>query len=612
MSVNLVRKFRNDIVYRTFQILGRRDKVKISLVMIFQIFFGILDLTGVMLLGIIGSLAVAGVGGYPPGDRVSALIKFLNLDNYSLQYQVTMLGVFASVLLAIKSIASLVFIKKSIFFLSRRGALISQILLRKMLAQNLLKVNEKSMMQTINLLTNGVTALTVGIIGTLVGLFSDVSLLIILGFGLFIVDTSIAFMTLILFTLVSTLLYLYLQGRVRLLGKKQNDLGVEINEKISEVVYSFREIFVRNKRFFYSKNIGNLRLAYADAVAEGSFLPNLSKYAIELTLVLGCLIISGYQFSTQTASHAVAVLSIFLASSSRIAPAVLRVQQSFLVIKGNIALATPTLELIENLNGWEDINEEKNELNFKHQGFKPSVQISNVYFQYPNNSRMALKNVSMLINEGSSIAIVGPSGAGKSTLVDVILGLLPLKNGSCTISGVSPSEAINNWPGAIGYVPQTVVVYNSSIAKNVTMGFDLEEVDEKDIWNALDQAKLSDYVRNLPDSIHTSVGERGHKMSGGQRQRLGIARALFTKPNLLILDEATSSLDGITEAEITQSFMALKGKVTLVVIAHRLSTIKNCEKIVYMSDGEIKYIGSFEEVKLNVPEFMKSASIMGL
>ena len=207
---------------------------------------------------------------------------------------------------------------------------------------------------------------------------------------------------------------------------------------------------------------------------------------------------------------------------------------------------------------------------------------------------------------------MGPSGAGKTSLVDAILGVLPSSNSSVIISGMTPLEAVTHWSGAIAYVPQDVLISDGSIRQNVSIGFPDSEATDDLVWEAIEMAQLKVFVQSLPNQLDSQVGERGTRISGGQKQRLGIARAMFTKPKLLVLDEATSSLDGQTESDIADAIQALKGIVTVVMIAHRLSTVRDADKVIYLDHGKILSIGSFQEVRTEVPEFDRQAQLMGL
>ena len=210
------------------------------------------------------------------------------------------------------------------------------------------------------------------------------------------------------------------------------------------------------------------------------------------------------------------------------------------------------------------------------------------------------------------IAIVGPSGAGKTTLIDLLLGILNPQSGSLKISDYPPVEVVKKWPGSISYVPQDVEVVEGSVKENIALGYPAEKVADELVWNAVSAAQLKEVIESMSDGLHTQVGENGSKISGGQRQRLGIARALFTSPQLLVLDEATSALDGQTEADISSAISLLSGKATVIIVAHRLSTVRNVDLVVYMDKGKILAKGSFDEVRAEIPDFDKQATLMGL
>jgi ABC-type multidrug transport system fused ATPase/permease subunit len=194
----------------------------------------------------------------------------------------------------------------------------------------------------------------------------------------------------------------------------------------------------------------------------------------------------------------------------------------------------------------------------------------------------------------------------------VILGVLVQDSGEVTISGKNPLSAIETWPGAIGYVPQDVIITSGTFRENVALGYPVKIASDASVSEAIQVAQLSEFISTFPTGVDTQVGERGAKISGGQRQRLGIARAMFTKPKLLVLDEATSALDGETEANISDAISSLKGSVTVVMIAHRLSTVRHADLVVYLEEGRILAQGSFEEVRSKVPGFDRQAQLMGL
>lgn len=597
---------------RALRVLSKGQRSRITAVVAIQSSLSILDLAGVAAVGLVGALAVTGVQSKTPGNRVGQVLEVLNLQNTSLQKQVAILGLLAATLFILRTILSVFLSRKILFFLSRCGATISGDLTEKLLSQPLSKIQNKSSQESLYSLTTGVNAITVGLIGNATNIFSDLILLVVICFGLFVVDPILAIATIFFLALVALILYLSMTKRAYKLGALNSELSIFGNEMILEVLNSYREALIKNRRMYYANQIRKSRLDLANVTAEFSFMPNISKYVIEASLILGAVLISATQFLLQDASNAVATLGVFMAAGSRLAPAVLRLQSSAIQVRVSGGSAKPTLDLIDSL---VDINLHKqhiNEFKWNHIDFSPEVKISNLSFSYQENLPKTLDNISLLIKPGELVAITGASGAGKTTLIDCIIGAFRTNPGSVLISGLNPLDAINRWPGAIGYVPQEVVILNASVRENVVFGYTENEVPENLIEEALRKAHLFEHVSGLSEGINSYVGDKGTKLSGGQRQRLGIARALVSKPKLLILDEATSSLDGKSEADISDSINEFRGEVTTLIIAHRLSTIRNADKVIYMNKGKIEFIGTFDEVRKNVPEFDNQAKLMGL
>jgi ABC-type multidrug transport system fused ATPase/permease subunit len=612
MVFKLRKRIVSSTVIRSFQVLPKSDRSKILLVAVLQVGLGFLDLVGVAAIGVLGALAVTGIQSVQPGNRISSVLKMLGLSDLSFQSQIAVLGLSAAGILIFRTVLSIVITRKIFFFLSRRSAIISSDLISRLLSQSLLKVQERSTQDTLYSLTAGVTSITLGVLGTAITLISDCSLVIIMVIALFVVDPTIAITSLIFFGALGYVLYRTMNVKAQKLGYTNSEISILSNEKIIEVLDSYRESVVRNRRDYYAREIRKLRLKLADVLAEMQFMPNVSKYVIESGIVIGAVLIAGVQFALQDARHAVGTLSVFLAAGTRIAPAIMRLQQSAIQIRSGIGVAMPTLILIESLKHAPPVSEVDDDLDLIHDGFISNVSLMEVGLTYPEKSSLALNNVSLTLAAGMSLAIVGSSGAGKTSLVDVLLGVLPPDFGVVTVAGKQPLDAIAKWPGAISYVPQNVTISNGTFRENVGLGYPKDVATDELVWSALEVAQLSEFVRGLPQGLDTPVGERGTKISGGQRQRLGIARAMFTQPKLLVLDEATSSLDGQTEADISDAIQGLKGSVTIVMIAHRLSTVRNADQVIYMEKGKILASGTFEEVRAAVPNFDNQAKLMGL
>lgn len=600
------------MIRRSMRVLSRSDQRKVIAVTCLQICMSFLDLLGVVAIGLLGALSVTGLQSQNPGDKVSSALRFMQISHSTFQTQVIIIGTGAVFLLVGRTILSIFFTRRTLFFLARRGAKISSDLIARLLSQPFLTVQAKTTQESLYAVTKGVELIVLAVLAPTIILISDFALLLVMAIGLFAVDPITAIGTFSIFLLIGYLLYRFMHVRVTTLGIQNSKFSIVSNEKIVEVFSSYRESIVRNRRDYYAREIGKLRFALANVSAESAFMPYVSKYVIETAIILGALLISGAQFILQDTTQAVATLAIFLAAGTRIAPAILRVQQGSILIQGSLGQAAPTLDLIDQLGDFLLVENVNDSVDIIHSGFQPEIIITNISFTYPNNSKIATSEVTLTIPAGTSVAFVGPSGAGKTTLVDILLGVLNPDHGTVLISGLPPLLAVAKWPGAISYVPQDVVIAAGTIRENVALGYPLEAATNELVMDALRVANLDRFVTELPLGVDTPIGERGTKISGGQRQRLGIARAMFTHPHLLVLDEATSALDSETEDSISKSIRALQGWTTVVIIAHRLSTVRDADIVVYLSEGRMVAHGSFEEVRVAVPDFNRQTKLMGL
>lgn len=382
---------------------------------------------------------------------------------------------------------------------------------------------------------------------------------------------------------------------------------------------AFREISILQKADFYLNKFANARGKLALGNAQMTFLAGMPRYVVETALMLGVVIFVGFQFITGQLATGLVTVGIFLTGGVRIMASLLPLQNAAASVKNQSEQSKLSLELLaaikaDQLQTLETAAKIKEKFAEVHNDVFPrrglEVNLEDVTFTYPGGASPALSDITMSISSGQHVAIIGPSGAGKTTLVDLILGSFTPQNGTIQIDGKLPSAVISAWPGKVSYVPQSPGIVSGTIAENVALGFEIDEIDENRVLIALQKAGLSDFVDTLSEGIYSSVGSQADSLSGGQIQRLGFARALYEQPALIVLDEATSALDASSEAHLAASISALGEEVTVIVIAHRLSTVQHSDLVFLMESGKITAQGSFSHLRKTVPMVAEYVRLM--
>lgn len=596
-----------------FRVVHHQDRLKIVALLIIQFTLSILDLLGVILIGLLGALSVTGLQSNAPSGRIAILIDLLGLTSKPFRFQAAIIASLACGLLILRTVCSIYLTRRSLFFLGRQGSRIASDLYKGILDLPYSRIKIWNSQEIIYAINSGCNAITVGVIGSTLNFLTDFGLAMILFTGLVLLDVSIAFSTLISFSLIAIILYILMQKKSELLSSENTNLTISGNKKIIESLSSYREIFVKNRKNYYTDFLRTNRDDLAVTTAELAFMPNVSKYVVEISMVIGIFILGGVQFFLKDAVDAIGTLSVFLAASTRLAPAILRMQQNAITFRSSIVVARPALDISHEIrqNGEAEFSKEKNSGdNESH--FNNEILIDNVSFQYPDSGHFIIENFTCRIQPGQFIAITGPSGAGKTTLVDLILGLLEPSNGSILISGMFPKLAIQGFEKQFSYVPQDIEIFEGTVKSNLILGYDDSEYSDLQIEDALRKAHLWDFIQTLPDGINSEVGERGTRLSGGERQRLGIARGIINSPKVLVLDEATSALDSDTELAVSDTIFSLRKSCTLIVIAHRLSTVKNADKVLYLQEGHKVASGTFDELRELIPNFDSQSKLLGL
>jgi len=571
-----------------------------------QLLSSLLDLAAIALIGLISSLAASNVSLAQLGDRADTVIRILNLDSFDIRGQVLWLGSMVICALVLKSLLSMSLFKLNLNFLARISSQLSQRLIRSFFKMEISFINKKSAQEHIFALTSGVTVLIVGIIGPTVSAIGDLFLICIILIALFLADPGLTILVSLSLLATALITLIAVQGRARHYGRRLSDLQVKSSEMIANGLLLFKIYVVRNAQARIANNIAQLRGDYADVGARAKFLYSISKFVFEITSVLLIFLIGIYAFLSYDVVRGATLVVLFIAASGRVLPAIMRLQQTIVSLRASMSEAERTLNLIRELGEQDTTNKELNAPSREFQGlsFIPNLVLKNVSFYFKKN-REILKNFSLDVSAGEVIAIAGSTGIGKTTLVDLILGLRKPIQGTVKISNLDPEEAFELFPGKVSYVPQDTHVFEGTFRENLVVGLDETILSDREIWLSVQRAELVDVVSNLEGELAAKIGDRGNTLSGGQRQRIGIARAILSNPQILILDEATNSLDLGTEKKIFSNLFQHRKTCTGIIISHRLETLRFVDRVIFLESPGVVLQGSLSELTKKSKSFQK-------
>ena len=428
------------------------------------------------------------------------------------------------------------------------------------------------------------------------GIFIVASLLVLLAMSNFMA-------MIVAFIFLGGVLYLI----DKLTKKKLQDYGKEIStsresiiKSISHAMIGFKEIRLLNREFYFLNKIEQYAQKFANSSAWANSMNLLPRYAIEFAMVTFVVLLSFIiVLGVGDSSELISTLGIFGVSAMRLIPIASQIGGGISSIKQQKYAIN---KLYNEINSYSDLQIEKSSLNLEKIHFNNNnciYEVKNAVYYYPETKAPAINNISLSFKHGESIAFIGKSGSGKTTLINIILGLLKLKSGDVIVDNKSIYSNLQDWQSHIAYIPQNFFLSDDTLKRNIALGVNDEDIDEIALKKAIEMSQLSGLIKNLSDGVETVIGENGIRLSGGQKQRVGIARAFYFKRDILIMDEATSSVDVETEKEIVNAVNSLQGKITLIVVAHRLSTVKNCDYIYEFANGNIVNSGKPEKILAN-------------
>lgn len=464
--------------------------------------------------------------------------------------------------------------------------------------------------QLVRMADVGVSAVVSGLILPLMGMPTLILSSTLIIVTLFFVQPLTAIISIVYLGFIAFLMSHALTKRAVEAGRVNRDYSYKVASLMTDMVAALKEVTLRDKIDEVAEVVKDNRSHAARARANIQFLTAVPRFILDTALIGGFLIVGGVSYLIDgSLSEAISAIALFAVAGMRLIPALTTFQSTNNAINANQAQVTAVLR---DMRYADQQRKNREELGREPLAAEPKELVLNdVSFTYPTGNEPAVSNVTMTIKMGSSIGLVGESGSGKSTLVDILLGLLVPQSGSIYLDDQNLNDVLAAWRSRVGYVPQDVALFDGTVAQNVALTWK-GEIDKEKVIECLKKAQLWKAIQERPGGLNAKVGERGMGFSGGQRQRLGIARALYTDPYVLILDEATSALDTITEAEVAKAVSSLRGDVTLISIAHRLSTVRNVDELFYMENSFILARGTFDEVVAEVPTFREQARLAGL
>jgi ATP-binding cassette subfamily C protein len=593
-------------IRRSLRFLSTRERVLYGLIIAARMIIGVLDVVGIVLIGLIASVLATRLQ-----DGVAAPVEIAGIVIPALD-ATGVLVLVACVLAAfvLKAALAVSLTRLQTGFVARAETRAAARITAALIGGTLDDAKRHTKAEVQFAVTGSSTFAFTGLLNNVVTLCAESFLLLLVVGALMFVDPVVAVFALAYFGVFVIVVQLLINASLKRSGQEAVEGTLGTIAGLSDSLDAFREIAVQGKQRAFIERIGVRRRQISHSGAVMTFLAAMPRYVVETALILGVLLLVGQQMLAGDVTSGFGTIGVFLAGGVRVMASLLPLQSAVSNLRQNAEQAQTSLDLLDELADAPELHEPAPADTPLPDGAL-GVTLRDVAFRYARAvDTDTLVDIDLEIAPGSYAAVVGPSGAGKTTLVDLILGLVEPRAGSVEIAGAPPARLRAAHPGVVGYVPQKPGLVTGSILENIALGVPADEIDRARVEEVLEAAFLADFVASLPEGADTSVGAQSDALSGGQIQRLGIARALYSQPRLLVMDEATSGLDAGSEAAIARTLEGLRGEVTVVVVAHRLSTVQRADAVHVVDAGRIVASGSFREVVAANPTVAEYVRLM--
>ena len=458
--------------------------------------------------------------------------------------------------------------------------------------------------RTVGTLVSNVTSTSgmayTGVINGGVTLLTDVVTLVAVAIVVGVAMPMTALGMAVYFMVVALVLKYFIRRPASRLGWTLVVTGEASNTAALQGLENYKDVKIRGNDSAFLNAYRDARTENAAAIRLKMILTMMPRYVLEVAFVAAIAALVAVSFASGRGGQAFGSLALLAMAGFRVLPSM----ASIMATSNEIRTSWPAFErTVAELKDAQPVLDAADRA-YEHIDFTRSLEVRDASFTYPGKDEPVLKDIDLTIPFGSSYAFVGGSGAGKTTLIDLLIGFHHAQAGGVYVDGQKLDANPRGWWDNVGFVPQSVTVVNGTVLHNVLLDTEAAEtVDRSEVERVLRDAQLGEWLDALPDGLDTVIGEGAVGVSGGQRQRLGISRALYRRPRLLVLDEATSALDNLTERRVTDVIQALSGRITVLVVAHRLSTVKHCDQIVLMDQGRIAGQGTFQGLQETSLEF---------
>jgi ABC-type multidrug transport system fused ATPase/permease subunit len=581
-------------ILKSFSILKRFEKFLLLCLSTSRALMGLFDLLGIALVGIL----ISKVSQAPGESSLNAsFLSSLQINRFSLtQIALATLFVFLA-----KSLLSVLVMSMSAKYFKKIETEKMEDVFRRFIGINSSAISSVSGQQLFQGLTYASGYAITSTFTAIITIVAELGLLVAIAIAFMLVSPSLTLGILVYFFLIGVVIQFILGRKFQKIGQSYTESAIASQKSIEDVLSAYKEIKILGKNEFFVQKYIAPRSQQAGASSQIGYLSAIPRYVVETALIFGAAGLVLFSLQSGSPDAASVTLGIFLTGGFRIMASMLPLQTAFGTLKQYSEQSQPFFDLLNLIETSESVHQKTKralnhiEPNTNQPKLGMTIELKDVFFSYPNDTKQVLRGINLKVEGGEHIAIIGPSGSGKSTLVDLMLNLVEATSGNVFYDDIDIRQYATT-SGEISYLPQSPGLISGSVAENIALGVHSSELNFESISAAINASNLEEVINHLPDGVHTNLGPQLDSLSGGELQRIGFARSVYYRPRLLILDEATSALDADSESAITSAVQLLGKDTTVITIAHRISTVQNADRLVIMENGQIVAQGNFSDL----------------